>query len=121
MGTDASPTPEASLHALALGEAPVLERLAQMQVGTLEHSNLDEETYVLVRLAALVAVDAEPVSYRAHLGVAGTYRISMEATLGTLMAIAPLVGSARVLSAASKLVRAGLVGADLDEPVPDNP
>jgi hypothetical protein len=111
-------TPEGSLRALAAGDASVLETLAQMQLETLERSDLDEQTYVLVRLAALVATDAAPVAYLAHLGVAGDLGISMDKVFGTFVAIAPIVGSVRVLSAASRMVRAGLIAADADEPRP---
>jgi 4-carboxymuconolactone decarboxylase len=114
-------TPEGSLRALAAGDASVLETLAQMQLETLERSDLDEQTYVLVRLAALVATDAAPVSYRAHLGVAGDLGISMDKVFGTFVAIAPVVGSARVLSAASRMVRARLIATDADELRPTTP
>jgi len=120
MGTSQLSTPERSLRALAAGDAAVLETLAQMQLATLERSNLDEQTYVLVRLAALVATDAAPVSYLAHLGVAGDLGISMDKVLGTFVAIAPVVGSARVLSAASRMVHAGLITADVDESLTRN-
>ena len=109
MGIEPCPTPEHCLRALAAGQASVLETLARMEVGALERSGLDEETYLLVRLAALVATDAAPVSYRAHLGAAG---LSTAEILAALVAIAPVVGSARVLSAASKLALAGLLPAD---------
>lgn len=110
MGIERSATPEGRLRALAAGHASVLETLAQMQVGTLERSRLDEETYLLVRLAALVATDATPAAYRAYLGAAvGDAELPTARVLGVLVAIAPVVGSARVLSAASQLVRAGLV------------
>lgn len=106
IGIDRSVTAEDHLQALATGRAAVLEALAQMQLGTLDRSGLDEQTYLLVRLAALVATDAAPVSYRAHLGAAG---LSTSETLAVLVAITPVVGSARVLSAASKLARAELI------------
>jgi 4-carboxymuconolactone decarboxylase len=102
-----SETPEDQLRALATGEAGVLEALARMQVGSLERSRLDEETYLLARLAALVATDAAPVSYLAHLGRMG--ELPAAKVLATLAAVAPVVGSARVLSAASKLRAAGLL------------
>lgn len=102
-------TPEDRMRALAGGQASALETLAQMQVGTLERSGLDEETFHLVRLAALVATDAAPVSYRAHLDAAGDHGLSMAKVLGAFVAIAPVVGSARVLSAASRLAGAGLI------------
>jgi len=112
MGANRFATPHASLQALASGESGVLEALAQLQVGSLDRSNLEEETYMLVRLAALVATDAAPVSYRAHLGGAGGLGASTDKVLGTFVAITPIVGSARVLSAASKLVKAGLIAPD---------
>jgi 4-carboxymuconolactone decarboxylase len=102
-------TPEDRLRALAAGQASVLEPLAQMEMGTLERSGLDRETYLLVRLAALVATDAGPASYRAHLDAPGGPGLPVAKILGGLGAIAPLVGSARVLSAAAKLDLAGLI------------
>lgn len=97
---------EEGLGALAHGEAPVLETLAQMSLDTLERSGLDEETYLLVRIAALAAMDAAPMSYMLNLGAADELGIPLEKVQGTLVAIAPVVGSARTVSAASKVVRA---------------
>jgi 4-carboxymuconolactone decarboxylase len=105
-------TPEDQLRALAAGQAAILEALAEMQVGAFERSNLDEETYLLVRLAALVATDAGAVAYRTHLPGAGYSTISADKVLATFAAIAPVVGSARVLSAASELTSAGLLRID---------
>jgi alkylhydroperoxidase/carboxymuconolactone decarboxylase family protein YurZ len=115
MGSQQRSTPETSLRALASGEASVLQTLAQMEVDALERSELDKETYTLIRLAALVATDAAPVSYLAHLEAGGGAGISMEKVLGTLVAITPIVGSARVLSAASRMDQAGLLTADSGE------
>ena len=113
MGIEPYPTPEDRLRALAAGQASVLESLAQMQAGTLERSGLDRETYLLVRLAALVATDAAAVSYPAHLGGPGEEAgLPVPKIIGVFGAIAPLVGSARVLSAASRLDRAGLLPAE---------
>jgi 4-carboxymuconolactone decarboxylase len=116
MRTNRLVTPEAQLQALASGEAAVLETLARMRLDTLERSRLDEETYLLVRLAALVATDAAPVSYLAHLGPPNHLGISMAHVLSTVVAIAPVVGSARVLAAASNLARAGLIATDSNRP-----
>jgi hypothetical protein len=102
-------SPEERLRALAEGHDSVLAAMAQMQLEALERSGLDEETYLLIRLAALVAADAGPASYRAQLGAAGHTRLPMAKVLGALVAIAPVVGSARVLSAAATLARAGLL------------
>ena len=51
-------------------EAPILELLVKMTADSLEASTLDEEALMLVRLAALVAVDAPPASYLMNLGAA---------------------------------------------------
>jgi hypothetical protein len=100
---------EDHLRALAAGQARVLESLARMRVGNRERSRLDEETWLLVRLAALVATDATPAAYRAHLDAGGGGGLPAGKVLGALVAAAPVVGSARVLSAASKLALAGLL------------
>jgi hypothetical protein len=44
-------------------ETPVLDLLTTMTTASLETTTLDAETAMLVRIAALVAVDAPPASY----------------------------------------------------------
>ncbi|WP_020580146.1 carboxymuconolactone decarboxylase family protein [Actinopolymorpha alba] len=99
-------TPERSLDALAHGERPVLEELAQMHLNTLSNSGLDERTYHFVRLAALIAMDAAPASYLANLAVARDAGMTAADVQGVAVAIAPIVGSARVVDAAGSIVRA---------------
>ncbi len=110
-------SPQDSMVGLAQGDPKVLETLAQMTVGTLERSGLDEQTYMLVRIAALVASDAAPVSYLLNLGKAKDVGVDLDKVVGTMVAIAPVVGSARVTAAASKMIRAGLLGAELADAV----
>jgi 4-carboxymuconolactone decarboxylase len=101
---------EQNISALAEGDAPVLETLAQMTLDTFERSGLDAQTYTLVRLAALASMDAAPVSYLLNLGAAEEIGVPIEMVQGVLVAIAPVVGSARVVSAAGKMIRGiGLV------------
>jgi alkylhydroperoxidase/carboxymuconolactone decarboxylase family protein YurZ len=104
------PPAEESLKGVAEGDAPVLETLAQMTVGTLERSGLDAQTYFLMRLAALIAIDAAPVSYVLNLGAANEAGVDAETVRGVFVALAPVVGTARIASAASKLIRAGILG-----------
>ena len=85
---------------------PVLDLLASMTADSLEASSLDAETLMLVRIAALVAVDAPPASYLLNLGAASELGIDEEQVRGVLTAIAPIVGTARVASATGKIVRA---------------
>ncbi len=88
------------------GDTPVLDLLARMTVDSMETSSLDARSLMLVRLAALVAVDAPPASYLANLGVAADVDIDDEQIRGVLTAIAPIVGTARVAAAAGGIMRA---------------
>ena len=99
-------------------ETPVLDLLARMTADSIATSNLDAETLMLVRIAALAAVDAPPVSYLLNLEAASEIGIDPERVRGVLAAIAPIVGTARIASATSKIVEALAVEieiAELDE------
>jgi hypothetical protein len=61
---------------------------------------------MLVRIAALVAVDAPAVSYLLNLDAASEIGIDAEQIRGVLAAVAPIVGTARVASATGKIVDA---------------
>ena len=89
--------------ALAEANAPVFETLVQMTLDTFERSGLDEETYLPARIAALVAMDASAPSYLLNIGTASEVGVPLEKVQGTLVAIAPVVGSARVVSAARSI------------------
>ena len=106
---------ESALSSIAAGDAPVLERLVAMNLDSMEHSQLDQKTYFLVRLAALVAMDAAPVSYLINLGMAVDSGVELEDAQGMLIAIAPVVGTARVASAAGKVLRAFGLAAVIEE------
>ena len=87
-------------------DTPVLDLLEKMTADSIEASNLDAETLMLVRLAALIAVDAAPVSYMLNLAAAGEVGLEADTAQDVLTAVASIVGTARVMSAASKMVRA---------------
>jgi alkylhydroperoxidase/carboxymuconolactone decarboxylase family protein YurZ len=102
---------------MAVGEAPVLEALADITAVSLERTELDPASVVLVRLAALAAVDAPAASYLMHIGPALDTGVTVESVQDVLVAVAPIVGTPKVLSAATKITDAlGLaiaVGAEL--------
>ena len=87
-------------------DSPILDLLASMNRAGIEASTLDAQSLMLVRLAALVAIDAPPVSYMLNVEMASDVNIDGEQIEGMLAAIAPIVGSARVASAGGKMVRA---------------
>ena len=87
-------------------DTPVLDLLARMTADSMETSSLDAQMLMLVRLAALVAVDAPPVSYLANLGVAADVDIDDDQLRGVLAAIAPIVGTARIAAATGGILKA---------------
>jgi alkylhydroperoxidase/carboxymuconolactone decarboxylase family protein YurZ len=96
-------------------ETPVLDLLASMTADSIEASSLDPETLVLVRIAALVAIDAPTVSYLLNLGAASEIGIDAEQVRGVLAAIAPIVGTPRIASATGKIVEALAVAIEVAE------
>ncbi len=98
--------PVAKLKDLARGDHRTLQALTQMHERNFEASGLDEETYDLVRVAALQAMGAPPISWLAHLGAARRHNIPPERMLGTLIAVAPVAGTARTVSAGANIAKA---------------
>ncbi len=99
----------------SMPETPVLDLLASMTADSLAASSLDPEALMLVRLAALVAVDAPPSSYLLNLEAAGEVGLDAESVRGVLAAVAPIVGTARVASATGKIVKALSVAIEIAE------
>ena len=69
-------------------------------------------------IAALVAVDAPPASDLANFGAASEFDVGVEDARGLLLAIAPVVGAVRIVSALGNIARAlgiALEAAELGE------
>jgi 4-carboxymuconolactone decarboxylase len=96
-------------------ETPVLDLLAKMTADSMDAADLDPAALMLVRIAALVAVDAPPASYLLNLGAAGEAGIESEQIQGVLAAVAPIVGTARVTAAAGNIAAALGIALDLAE------
>ncbi len=96
-------------------DTPVLDLLTSMTLDSVRASSLDSRSLMLVRIAALVAVDAPPASYFANLAASADAGIGADDLRGVLTAIAPIVGTPRVVGATGNIVRAlGALG-DLAE------
>ena len=87
-------------------DTPVLDTLAEMTAASLEHGSLEAREHMIARIAALVAVNAPPASYLMNAGTAGEIGISLEDVQGVLVAIAPIVGTTRVVASAGNIARA---------------
>jgi hypothetical protein len=85
---------------------PVLDLIARMTADSIDATTLDPYTIMVARLAALVAVDAPPASYLVNLRVAGDVGFDAEQVRGIMLAIAPIVGTVRLVSSAGAIARA---------------
>ena len=96
-------------------DTPVLDLLASMTADSVAVSSLDPQSLMLVRLAALIAVDAPTASYLLNLGPAADAGIDADQVRGVLTAVAPIVGTARVVSATGTIVDALAVAIEVAE------
>jgi 4-carboxymuconolactone decarboxylase len=101
-----------TLRRLALSDERFMETELRMGLDTVQVSQLDAKTHALVRLGASLAIDAAPSSYQSAVEPALAAGASIDEIVGTLIAVAPTVGLARVVSAAPELALA--LGYDVD-------
>jgi alkylhydroperoxidase/carboxymuconolactone decarboxylase family protein YurZ len=87
-------------------DTPVLDTLSEITAVSVDHSSLEAREHMLTRLAALVAVDAPAVSYLVNVGTAADVGVTAEDVQGVLIAVAPIVGTPRVVSAAGNIAEA---------------
>ena len=109
---DEMPAYKETLRRLALNDELFVESVLGMGRDTLDVSRLDQKTHALVRLGASLAIDAAPSSYQSNVEVALAAGANIDEIVGTLIAVAPTVGLARVVSAAPELALA--LGYDVD-------
>jgi hypothetical protein len=87
-------------------DAPVLNTLAAITAVSLENCDLDPRDLMLVRIAALAAVDAPPMSYLLNAGAAVEAGITLDDVEGVFVGIAPIIGTPRTVAAAANVMRA---------------
>ena len=87
-------------------ETPVLDTLADNIAASLEHNTLPPRELMLVRIAALIAVDAPPASYLANAGPAADSGVTGDDIQAVMIGVAPVVGTPKIVSSAGKILRA---------------
>ncbi|WP_035804869.1 hypothetical protein [Kitasatospora mediocidica] len=87
-------------------ETPVLDTLAAMTIDSVERCGMAPDMLILTRIAALAAMDAPTISYLAHIDPAMKSGLTAAQLQDVLVAIAPIVGTARVMSAAGHIAEA---------------
>ena len=105
-------TIEELLRRLALQDEAAIERILATRLESTEACRLHERAQAVARLSVLIALDASVTSYQSAIVEALAVGVTSDEILGALIAVAPLVGVARVTSAAPAIAAA--LGYDLD-------
>jgi 4-carboxymuconolactone decarboxylase len=93
-----------TLSGVATGDMTVLEEVVGLRQAQLERIGLDARTFALVKIAALIALDAPPASYAWQIANALGEGVTAEDILGVLRAVAPQVGLPKVVAAAPEIM-----------------
>ena len=101
-------------------DTPVSETLLVMTAASLDNSDLSPREFMIARIAALVAVDASAASYVLNAIPAADSSITVDDVEDVLVAVAPIVGTARIVSATVNIAEGlgfviALAEAELDE------
>ena len=92
------------LTALALGDPDLLAAGLEVRAEWKARSGLDARSYALVKLAAIMALDAPPASYLWQVANAVAAGCTASDILGVLIAVAPQVGGPRTVAAAPEIM-----------------
>jgi 4-carboxymuconolactone decarboxylase len=93
-----------TLSGISAGDVDILDKAIGLRELDRELSGLDERTFALVKIAALIALDAPPASYAWQIANALESGATPEDILGTLRAVAPQVGGPRTVAAAAEIM-----------------
>lgn len=94
------------LAGVSVGDVSILDTAIGMRELGREVTGLDARTYALVKIAALIALDAPPASYAWQIGNALDEGVTPEDILGVLRAVAFQVGGPKVVAAAPEIMLA---------------
>jgi alkylhydroperoxidase/carboxymuconolactone decarboxylase family protein YurZ len=97
---------ETTLTKLAIADEAYYEALLSGETNNLAESHLDHKAHALVRLGALVAIDATAPGYMWAVEAARRRGASDDEIVGCLIAALPAIGVANAVAAAPKLALA---------------
>jgi 4-carboxymuconolactone decarboxylase len=106
------------LAGVATGDLDVLDEVLAIRETAQASSGLDARSFSLVKIAALIALDAPPASYLWQVASALDAGATPQDLLGVLRAVAPQVGGPRAMAAAPELMLA--LGLELSDDSPQD-
>jgi 4-carboxymuconolactone decarboxylase len=92
-----------TLRRLAMRDDRFIDVLLSEDRANATLAGIDPRSHALARVAALIAMDAAPPSYMSAVQAGVEAGATYDEIAGTLIAVLPIVGVARVVSAAPKL------------------
>ena len=101
---DVDDTTREMLAGLATGTHDLLAEGLELRAEWQIRSGLDARSYALVKIAALIALDAPPASYLWQVANALDAGATPADLMGVLIAIAPQVGGPKTVAAAPELM-----------------
>jgi hypothetical protein len=84
-------------------DTPVAGTLLAMTNASLERCDISDRDIMVARIAALAAVGAPALSYAFNAAAAAVTGVTVEDAKGILVAIAPVIGTARTVAAAQAI------------------
>ena len=112
MSAKDKPSKEEVVKGLSTHDMGIIGALFETQLENIEDSGLDPKTHSLVRIAALISIDAPPASYMWQIGIALDSGVTPEEILGVMIALQPTIGMARIVASAPEIALA--LGIDLE-------
>jgi hypothetical protein len=84
-------------------DTPLADSLVAITSASLERCDLPERDIMVARVAALAAVGAPALSYAFNAGAAAWSGLTVDDARNILIAVAPVIGTARTVAAASAI------------------
>jgi alkylhydroperoxidase/carboxymuconolactone decarboxylase family protein YurZ len=101
---DVDDTTREMLAGLAVSDSDLLAEGLELRTEWQTRSGLDARSYALVKIAALIALDAPPASYLWQVANALDAGATPADLMGVLVAVAPQVGGPKTVAAAPELM-----------------
>ena len=94
---------QVTLRKLAVRDDRFIDGLLQTDRANATFAGIDDRSHALIRIGALIAMNAAPAAYMDSVQAALSAGASHEEIVGTLITVLPTVGVGRVVTAAPNL------------------
>ena len=103
------------MEMLMKDDRPLLDTMIEMTEASIKHANLDDRQLMMVRFAALAAVDAPPASYLLNMAAASDLGLTLEDVQSVLIAVTPIIGTPKAVAAVGAIFKAFGIALELGD------